>query len=110
VSAVSLFAQLPAATVAGFIAATVIPYLSALVTRHPGWWTGAITLLLSALNGVFTQWAAHGDGFDWKAAVGAALISWVIAVVSHSKVLKGTAVEARLHAAGIKPATTSKGA
>jgi hypothetical protein len=100
VTVASLFAQAPTAAIVGYIAAVAIPYLSALLTKHPGWWTGALTLLLSAADGVLSQWAAHGDGFDWKAAVGAALVSWVIAVISHQKILAGTPVEARLHSIG----------
>lgn len=96
----TLFAQAPTAAIVGYLAAVVIPYLSALVTKRPGWWTGALTLLLSAVDGVLSQWAAHGDGFDWKAAFGAALVSWVIAVISHQKILAGTPVEERLHAVG----------
>lgn len=99
----SLLAQIsliPTAVWVAFVASTVIPFLSALATKAPSFLTGALTLALSALDGFLAVWAKAGEGFDWRAALGATLGAWAIAALTHSKVLKGTAIEAQLHAVG----------
>lgn len=93
----TLFGHVPMPVVAAWLASNAIPYLSALATRGPRFLTGALTGLLSLAAGFFGTWAAQGDGFDWKAALGAALVSWVVAVIHHTKVLAGTGVESKLY-------------
>lgn len=96
----NLAAHLPWPLVAGFIAANVIPYLSALATKAPTWATGAVTALLSTANGFLSTWAAQGSHFDVRAALGAAAISFVVAFLHHKALLSGTNVQAHLHAIG----------
>lgn len=99
---ISLFQHIPTPILIGFVLSTVIPLVSALLSKHPGFWTGTCTGLLSALTGFLTEWAAKGDGFDWRAGLAATLASYAIATRVHSKVLAGTDVEQKLHSAGIK--------
>jgi hypothetical protein len=98
VNAVSLLGGVPVAVWIGLICSTLIPALSAVATRAPSFATGALTALLAGVNGVLSTLVATGD-VTWKAA-GAALLSWLIAAVTHSKVLAGTDVERQLHAIG----------
>lgn len=95
---VALFGAVPPAVWAGWICANLIPYLSSLATAAPSWATGAITLFLSTATGFFSDWAAQGSNFHWEAALGSALVAWVIAIIHHGKLLKGTNLEADLHA------------
>jgi hypothetical protein len=89
------------AAVVSLLTATLIPFLSALVTRVPSFLTGVVTAVLAIVSGFLAEWAANPDHFDWKAALGTALAAWAIAALTHSKVLKGTAVEAELQARGL---------
>jgi hypothetical protein len=94
VTVVSLFGHLPPALIAALIASLVIPAVSQLLTKRPtSWVTGVLTLALSAADGFFSLWASQGDGFNWKSAVGATLVAWGIAALSHSKVIKRTDIE-----------------
>lgn len=101
-NALTLLGGIPAAVWIGMICSTVIPFLSALATKAPSFLTGTLTALLAGVTGVLTDLAATSD-VTWKAA-GAALLSWLIATVTHSKVLSGTTVERDLHAVGTTPA------
>lgn len=96
--------HLPTAVVVALIAANGIPYLTALVHRQrwPSFALGLTTMVLSVADGFFSTWAASPDAadYDWKAAVGVSISAFFIAAVQHSKVLKGTGVEAALLAAG----------
>lgn len=106
---VGLFGHVPPEIWIGWLIANVVPYLSALVTRAPNWIAGFLTLLLSAVDGFLSQWAAAGNNFDWKAALGSTLVAWVIAILHHSKILQSTDTEAALHNMGPqlgKPAVT----
>lgn len=98
---VNLLAQVPWPLVAGWLLANVIPYLSALGTRAPTWATGFLTLVLSLVDGILSELATNG-GYDWRAALGTAFIAWAVAALHHSKILKGTAAEVRLHAVGAR--------
>lgn len=97
-----LLAHLPLATWLGLLVSIVIPAASALLVKAH--WdasvTGVLTLLLSTADGFLTQWAHAGSGFDWRAAAGTALMSWLIAALTQSKILSGTQLEARLLALG----------
>ena len=98
------------ALVAGFVVSVIIPAVSSLVGRqhwrHLGFRLGLITLALSTLDGFFSQWAATPDGtpFAWRAALGAAATSYLIAVLARLNLWKGTTVDAALLAVGSKPA------
>lgn len=97
---VTLFDQLPLATIVAWILAQAAPYLSALLTSSPGWLTGALTLLFTAVDGFVAEWVRAGDNFDFTAAAGTALGAWIIAVIHHSKILSGTETERNLYAVG----------
>lgn len=93
---VTVLAHVPWPIVCGWLLANLIPYLSALSTKAPTWATGAVTLVLSAADGVLAD-VARGN-VDPRAVIGTALVSWAIASMHHSKILRGTQVEANLHA------------
>lgn len=105
---VTLFAHLPLPLILATVASVLIPGLSALLAKAH--WdqslTGALTLGLSTALGFLTEWAHAGAGFDWRAAVGTAAVSWLVAAVSQSKILSGTALESWLLSIGsATPAT-----
>jgi hypothetical protein len=85
----TLFGLLPASVAIGFIASFFIPWVSALFSRADTTWTGVVVVLLSFINGFFSDWAAHWDNFNWKAALGASLLNWAIAATSHTKIARG---------------------
>lgn len=101
-NAVTLLGHIPVADWLGLICSIAIPYISALLTKHPGHLTGLITAALASVNGVLADLATEGN-VTWKAA-GVALLSWLVATKWHGKVLAGTSVEDDLHATGTKPA------
>lgn len=87
------------ATVLLILSALVIPFLASLIARAhwDQFWTGAITGLLSVVNGVLTPWLAQGPTFDWQTAFTAALLSWATSIViTRSGVLRATGVDAKL--------------
>lgn len=100
---VQLFARVPWALVAAWLAANLIPYLSALATRRRGWWTGAVTMALSLLDGLLADVAQAGDHMQWKTVIGTAFGAWAVAALHHSKVLAGTPIETALHQVGYQP-------
>lgn len=87
------------------LSGVLIPYLSALFTSAPSWFTGIWTLTLSAVAGFVAELAAASDGYDWRKALGAAVSAWLIAVVTHVSQLSGTPLQSQLHAVGSKKAT-----
>jgi hypothetical protein len=93
----TLFANLPVASLLGWLAAVGIPYLSALATRSPGHLTGVITAVLSLVDGFIVQLVNQNGGYNVGAAVGQAFLVWFTATKWHSKVLAGTQTEATLH-------------
>lgn len=98
----SLFAHLPTATLIGVVVSVVIPGLSSLLAKEhwPAELVGALTLLLATTDGFFSEWAKAGDGFAWKAAVGTAVLSYVVALASRFGILKGTGLDRKLRAVG----------
>lgn len=103
-SAAQLIAALPVPVLAAAISANAIPYLSALATRKPGWWTGAVTVALSLLGAVLTAVAQSGDQ-SWRYVAGVTAIMWVVARLHLNTFVKGTQIEAALHSVGNKPST-----
>jgi hypothetical protein len=99
---VQQFARLPWPLIAAFLAANLIPYLSALATTKRGWWTGAVTMGLSLVDGVLSVLAQSGVPVNWKTVIGTAFGAWAVAAVHHSKVLAGTPIETALHNVGSK--------
>jgi hypothetical protein len=93
-----ILAHIPTAMLVVVLASVVLPAVSAAVTRLH--WdssiTGIITALLSTATGFLTEWGQAGSGFDWKTAAVTALASWLVAVATQSRILSGTALEARL--------------
>lgn len=84
-----------------FVSALVIPFLSSLLARAhwDSFWVGAITGLLSAVNGVVTTWQASDNAhtFQWETAFSAALFSWATSVIiTRSGLLRATGVDAKL--------------
>jgi hypothetical protein len=85
----------------------VIPLLSSLLSRAhwPAEVSGLLTLLLSGATGFLTEWGRAGAGFNWHAAAAAAVVSFVIAVLSRYGLWKDTATDAALLNIGsVKPA------
>lgn len=80
----------------------VIPYASAFLTDHPSVWTGYATMVLAALTGFVTEWADKSGHYNWKAGLYNALVSLVVAVISHTKAIAGSRGEATLHSIGPK--------
>lgn len=82
-----------------------IPALSALLAKSkcPPNLAGMLTLLLASVNGVLTEALGTGHGFNWPHAISVAALSYVVAVLSHYGLLKGTPAEAKLLAVGNKP-------
>lgn len=99
-----LFQQLPWAAIFGLIATWGIPYLSALATKKPGWWTGILTTVLAFADAVFVQLGQHGiDNVHWKAVVGLSFGYTASAWLHHVVAIKGTEdVQPWLHAHGNK--------
>lgn len=96
---IGLLAHVPWPLLAGLLAANVVPYVSALLTKAPGWWTGVCTAVLSFVDGVLSVLANSGTPVNWRAVLGTAFASWIVAAVHHSKILSGTSVETSLHSA-----------
>lgn len=96
------------ATSLAIVLSFVIPALSALLAKGkiPANVAGALTLLIAALNGFFTEWAESSGPthFDWKTAAGIAAFSYLVAVASHYGLWRDTKVQAELLAAGNKQA------
>lgn len=88
--------HLDAAFVVALIVSTVIPLLSSLLARAhwPGEIVGILTLALATANGFFAEWADAGSGFDWRAALGTAVLSFLTAVAARYGLWKGTATDA----------------
>lgn len=68
----------------------VMPMLVGLVTKaNASANTKAVTLLvLNALNGVFTEYFATPDGFDWRNALVSALAGLITSVATYYGFLK----------------------
>lgn len=96
------------ATSLAVVLSFVIPALSALLAKGkvPQNVAGALTLLIAALNGFFTEWADSSGPthFDWKTAAGIAAFSFLVAVASHYGLWKDTKIQNDLLAVGNKPA------
>lgn len=99
-SLVNLAASTPWPLVAAVLSGNVIPYLAALATRAPSWLTGVLSAALSFVAAVCAEVANVSGAIDWRAVLATAGATWLVAAVHHSKILKGTPVEAKLHAAG----------
>lgn len=104
--ATSLFGLLPTSVALSFIAAYFIPWVSALVSHKDSTWTGIVVLALSFADGFFSDWAANTSHFNWKAALGASLLNWLIAVITHEKIAKGGTVYKSFLALGSTNTTT----
>lgn len=91
--------HVPVPYLAAIIGANLIPYLSALATKKPGWWTGAVTVALSLLDAVVGA-VAHGGNDDWRHVAAVTAGAWIVARLHLRTFLAGTKVEADLHAHG----------
>lgn len=92
----------PVPYLAAILAANAIPYLSQLLTRYPGWWTGAATVGLALLDAVLAA-VAHAGADDWRHVAAVAVVAWVVARLHLRTFVKGTAVEAWLAMHGNQP-------
>lgn len=76
------------------IVSVLFPIVVAAVTKANtlGRTKAYVLLGLSALNGVAIGLQAHGsfEGFEWKAALVGALVSFVISAATHAGLLKPT--------------------
>lgn len=98
----------PWALLGAVLSGNVIPYLSAIATKAPTWATGAITFGLSVVSAFAGEAVNETDGFNWQAAILTAALTVGMAALHHSKILKGTQIEADLHAkVGNKPTTAA---
>jgi hypothetical protein len=109
---IRLLAHIPVPLIAAFIAANVIPYLSALATRKPNWWTGAVTVALALVDAVVTA-VSSSDNVHWRVVAASTAVAWIVARLHLNTFLKGTEVEAWLHAHGlplavVRPAPATK--
>lgn len=95
----TLFASLPVPVIALAISANVIPYLSALATKKPGWWTGVVTVALSFLGAVLAAVAQGGDQ-SWRYVAAVTALTWLVARLHLSTFVKQTNVESWLHSNG----------
>lgn len=98
-SAVQQLAAIPVPYIAAILAGNVVPYLSALATRKPGWWTGAATVALSLVSAVLAA-LAHAGSDDWRQVGAVAALTWVMARLHLNTLLKGTQIEVALHSVG----------
>jgi hypothetical protein len=100
------------ATAIALAVSVVIPALAALLakSRCPRNVAGLLTLALASLNGVLTEALGTGRDFDWRHAIPVAVLSYVVAVLAHYGLLKGTPAEANLLAVGNKPPMPVSGA
>lgn len=89
--------HLDAAHLAALIVSVIIPLVSSLLARAhwPSEVVGLLTLVVSTVNGFAAQWADAGSGFDWKPALGTAVASFVVAVLSRYGLWRGTQTDAR---------------
>lgn len=73
-----------------FLIGTVLPVLTALVTKRfaPGWWKGAVLVLLSVIAGWLTSLQATDGSFEVKAAITSIFMSFTTAVTLHYGLLK----------------------
>jgi len=83
------------AIVLAIVLSWAIPALSALVARTHVM-AGFLTLLIAAVNGFVSQWAAAPDvaHYDWKSALLVALVSFLVAVGGHYGLWKGPLADA----------------
>lgn len=90
--------NLDAAQIVALVVSVVIPLCSSLLARAhwPAELVGVLTLVISAGNGFAAQWAAAGSGFDWRPALGLAVGSFIVAVLSRYGLWRGTATDAKL--------------
>lgn len=88
---------LSAATVVAYVVSIGLPLISSLLSRQhwPSEVTGVLTLLLSTLTGLGTEWAHAGSGFRWQAAASVALTSFIIAILSRYGLWKDTSVDTK---------------
>lgn len=77
-----------------FLVATVLPAVTAFVTRRfaSSAWGATVLLLLSVISGWLTSLYATGGSFDLKTAVIAIITTFVTAVASHYGLLKPTGI------------------
>lgn len=71
-----------------------LPMIVALVTKQvaSGTLKSIVLLALAAVTGTLTTIQANGGTFDWKAALTATIISFIVAVGTHFGLLKPTGV------------------
>lgn len=100
------------ATAIALAVSVVIPALAALLAKSkcPPNVAGVLSLALASTNGVLTEWLGTPRGFDWRHALAVAVLSYVVAVLAHYGLLKGTPTEARLLSVGNKPPMPVSGA
>lgn len=93
----------------GLLISLVLPVLVGLVTTrvtHNGV-KGVLLLLLSAVNGLLTEFAAagHPDTYDWGSAVILAGVSFATGVLTHLGLYKPLGVSGRVAEVGVKART-----
>lgn len=89
---VNFLTSVPTPFLIAFLAANAIPYVSQLLTKFPGWWTGAATVALSLVTACIAALANDGAD-DWRKVLGVTVGAWVIARLHVATLIKGTEVE-----------------
>ena len=83
------------ATLLTLLTAVVIPAVSALLAKGkvPANVAGLITPMLAAASGFLAEWAQQPNHYDWRQGAINAVMAYVVAVLSHYGLWKGTAAQ-----------------
>jgi hypothetical protein len=96
----SLISTIPLPIVVQLLTASVIPGISAWLTKKPSAWTGLITAVLVAISAGLSEWVASPSTFHWKTAVATLFVTYVWVAILHSKFWAGD-LEGWLNAHGL---------
>lgn len=93
------------ATLVLLLVSVVFPLISSFLTKAhwPPEIAGLITLALSLIAGLVTEWAQAGDHYNWRVAVSTALSSFVVAAIARARIWIGSLIDGKLLAVGSKP-------
>lgn len=105
-NAIQLVAGIPVPFLAAMLAANLIPYISQLLTRFPGWWTGAATVGLSLLTACAAA-VAHAGPDDWRKVAAVTAGTWIVARLHLRTFIAGTPVETWLIDNGVSTGTAA---
>jgi hypothetical protein len=87
------------ATILALMTSVIIPHASSLLSNNrliPAWAGGYVTLVLAAVSGFCSEWAAQPNHYNWKQGALTALGSFLLAALSRIVVHQNTPPEADL--------------